>query len=127
MKKQIEVVAAVIRKGNTYFVAKRNDKGSLANKWEFPGGKIELGETPETALVRELNEEFGVTIKVVKPLITVFHEYETFLIKLNAYITQHVSGMFTPTEHLDFKFMTKNEMKQYDFAEADLPIIEVLD
>jgi len=126
IKKQIEVVAAVIKKGKTYLVAKRGYKGELAHKWEFPGGKIEPDETHEDALVRELQEEFGITIKVLQPLITVFHEYDTFLIKLHAYVALHVSGDFLPTEHVDFKFMTKNEMKQYDFAAADLPIIQVL-
>jgi 8-oxo-dGTP diphosphatase len=126
IKKQIEVVAAVIKKGNTYLVAQRGQKGELAYKWEFPGGKVEPDETHEDALVRELQEEFGVTARVVQPLITVFHEYDTFLIKLHAYVALHISGEFAPAEHIDFKFMTKNEMMQYDFAAADLPIIKVL-
>ncbi len=125
-KKQVEVVAAVIKKGHTYFVAKRGAKGDLAFKWEFPGGKIETGETHEVALVRELDEEFGIKVQVLNPLLTVFHEYDTFLIKLHVYMVHHVSGEFRPTEHIDFKFLTKSEMKDYDFAAADIPIIDVI-
>lgn len=126
LKKEIEVVAAVIKKGNTYFVAQRSDKGRLALKWEFPGGKINDGETPEDALVRELKEEFNIEIKVLQPLITVFHEYDTFKINLHAYVAEHISGDYIPTEHLDYRFLTKAEMRSYDFAAADIPIIDVI-
>ena len=101
MKKQIEVVAAVIKKGNTYFSAQRKDHGELARKWEFPGGKVELGETHREALVREIKEELSVEIKVTDFITTVEHEYNSFIITLHAYYAEYVSGEFKPTEHLD--------------------------
>lgn len=126
MKKQIEVVAAVIKKENTYFAAQRKDEGELARKWEFPGGKVEKGETHQEALRREIKEELNVDIKVTDFLTTVVHEYKSFIITLHAYYAEYVSGDFKPNEHLDTKFLTKEDMKDYDFAEADLPIIKVL-
>ena len=126
MKKQIEVVAAVIKKDNKYFAAERKDQGELARKWEFPGGKVEPGETPQEALAREIKEELNVEIKVTDFLTTVVHEYNSFIITLHAYFAEYVSGEFKPNEHLDTKFLTKEEMADYDFAAADLPIIEKL-
>jgi len=124
MKKQIEVVAAVIKKDNKYFAAQRKDEGELARKWEFPGGKVEKGETPKEALKREIKEELNVEIKVTEFVTTVVHEYESFIITLHAYYAEYLSGEFKPNEHLETKFLTKEEMKDYDFAAADIPIIQ---
>ena len=126
MKKHIEVVAAVITKDDKYFVAQRKDSGELARKWEFPGGKLEVGETKEAALAREIKEEFNVNIKVGDFITTVNHEYNGFIITLHAYYATYISGEFNANEHLDTKFLTKEEMKDYEFAAADLPIIEAL-
>lgn len=126
MKKRIEVVAAVIKKDNTYFCAQRKDQGELARKWEFPGGKIEKGETQAEALKREIKEELNTIIEVKDFLITVNHEYNTFNIVMHAYECEVIEGDLDITEHLDKKWLTKEEMAAFDFAAADLPIIDIL-
>lgn len=127
MNKQIEVVAAVIRQGNKYFCAQRHNKGELANKWEFPGGKVEKNETKEEALIREIKEELNTTVKVLDFLITVKHQYISFELTLHAYLCEVTEGQLEISEHLDSKWLGKNEMTQYDFAAADLPIIDILE
>ncbi len=126
MKKRIEVVAAVIKKDNTYFCAQRKDQGELARKWEFPGGKIEKGETQAEALKREIKEELNTSIEVKDFLITVNHEYDTFNLVMHAYECEVIEGDLDITEHLDKKWLTKEEMVAFDFAAADLPIIDIL-
>ncbi|NLI94938.1 MAG: NUDIX domain-containing protein, partial [Erysipelotrichaceae bacterium] len=86
VKKHVEVVAAVIKKGDYYFAAKRNEFGEMGGRYEFPGGKIEQGESNEAALIREIKEELNAEIEVVEFIMTVNHEYETFKITLHAYL-----------------------------------------
>lgn len=126
MKKMIEVVAAVFRDGDKYFCAQRKDKGELAKKWEFPGGKIELNETHQQALVREIKEELSADIKVNEFIMTVVHEYNSFILTMHAYECKVDSGELIISEHLDSKWLTIDEMGSYDFAAADLPIISEL-
>ena len=127
MKKEVEVVAAVIKKGNKYFCAQRKDQGELAKKWEFPGGKIELGETREEALAREIKEELNTIIYVKDYLITVRHEYIGFNLTMHAFLCDVIEGELEISEHIDKKWLTKDEMHEYDFAAADVPIINILD
>lgn len=124
--KRIEVCAAVIKKGNTYFCAQRKDQGELAKKWEFPGGKIELGETREAALKREIKEELNTDITVKRFILTVEHQYKGFHLTMHAFECEVLKGDLEISEHLDSKWLTKEEMKEFDFAAADLPIIEKL-
>lgn len=126
MKKMIEVVAAVFRDGDTYFCAQRKDKGELAKKWEFPGGKIELNETHQQALVREIKEELSANIEVNEFITTVVHEYNSFILTMHAYECKVVSGELVISEHLDSKWLTLDDMGKLDFAAADLPIITKL-
>lgn len=126
MKKHIEVVAAVIKSGDTYFAAQRNNKGELALKWEFPGGKIEKGETNEEALIRELKEELEITVDVIKHIKTVYHEYKTFNLTLHAYKCNLRSDTINLKEHLDSKWLTKDKLFDVDWAEADIPVVEIL-
>lgn len=126
MKKQIEVVAAVFSKGNKYFCAQRKDKGELAKKWEFPGGKIEENETHQDALAREIKEELSAIIKVNDFIMTVVHEYNGFVLTMHAYHCEIIEGDLIISEHLDSKWVTLEEMGNYDFAAADLPIVKKL-
>ncbi len=126
MKKRIEVVAAVIKDGDKYFCAKRKNEGELAKKWEFPGGKIESGETHQDALIREIKEELNTEIQVNDFLITINHEYKTFFLEMHVYNCTVKKGDLIISEHLDSKWETIKEMLNMDFADADIPILKRL-
>jgi 8-oxo-dGTP diphosphatase len=126
IKKHYEVVAAVIVKDKTFFCCQRGNKGECAYKWEFPGGKIEPGETKEEALVREIKEELNSTIKVNKYLATINHEYNSFSLTMHAYECELANGKLEISEHFDSRWLKKEELKELDFAEADKKIIKQL-
>lgn len=118
-KKHFEVVAAVIKKDNKVFCCKRGPKGECAYKWEFPGGKIEPGETCEQALIREIKEELNCSIKVNQYITTVEHEYNTFSLTMHVYLCELVEREPTLLEHKSSSWCTKEELEEIDFAEAD--------
>ena len=122
--KIVEVVAAVIQKDNKIFCAQRNLSKYMGGKWEFPGGKIEVGETREEALVREIKEELDSDIVVDKYLMTVEHDYPTFHITMHAYLCRLVKGVLTLKEHDDSVWLNKEELLSLDWAAADKPIVE---
>jgi|SRR5690554_3704907 len=126
MKKHIEVVAAVIKHDGKFFCAQRKDSGELAKKWEFPGGKVELGETLQESLIRELKEELKIKVNVLDFITTVNHEYETFIITLHAFMCELVSNNIVLMEHLDSKWLNRDELEQLDWAEADIPIVNLI-
>lgn len=123
MKKTYEVVAAVIEKDNKIFCAQRNPKKALAYKWEFPGGKIEKGETHQEALVREIKEEFKALIKVNNHITSTYYEYEDFNIYLHSYYCELIGGNIVLTEHIDSKWIDKDEIDQLDWAAADMETV----
>ena len=124
--RRIEVVAAVIEKDDKIFCAQRNLTKSMGGKWEFPGGKIEVGETNEEALVREISEEFDSEIKVNEYIMTVEHDYPTFHITMHAYLCSLVNGELTLKEHNDSIWLTKENLLTLDWADADKPIVKKL-
>jgi|SRR5690554_318239 len=124
--KKIEVVAAIFIKDNKVFCAQRANKGPLALKWEFPGGKIEKNESKEEALVREIKEELLTEIKVDKYFMTVNHQYETFFITMHAFICNINSGKLTLKEHVKSCWLDKNQLLTLDWAEADIPLVKKL-
>ena len=124
--KRIEVVAAVIQKENKIFCAQRNLSKSMGGKWEFPGGKIEVGETNEEALVREIKEELDSDIIVEKYMMTIEHEYPTFHITMHAYLCTLVKGELTLKEHNDSVWLSKEELLKLDWADADKPIVNII-
>ena len=126
MKKHIEVVAAVIKKGDKYFCAQRKDAGELARKWEFPGGKVEKNEKLEAALERELEEELNLKVRINGFITTVNHEYVGFNLTMHAFLCSTDITDIKLNEHLDSKWLTLDEMMHLDWAAADLPIIEKL-
>ena len=125
-KPHYEVVAAIIRKDNKVFCCKRGNYGECANKWEFPGGKIEPGETHEQALIREVKEELNCIIKVNNFITTIDYEYNTFSITLHFYLCELVEGMPILTEHTNSMWRDNDELKELDFAEADKGIVRTL-
>ena len=120
------MVAAVIQKDNKIFCAQRNLSKSMGGKWEFPGGKIEIGETREEALVREIKEELDSYIVVDKYLMTVEHDYPTFHITMHAYLCTLLKGELTLKEHHDSIWLDKNKLYQLDWADADKPVVKYL-
>ena len=126
VKKHYEVVCAVIIKDDKILCCKRDGNGECAYKYEFPGGKIEPGETKEIALVREIKEELSCDIKIEKYLTTVEHVYNTFSVTLHVYICSLVSGMPVFNVHVDYVWCERNKLKNLDFAEADYKFLDML-
>ncbi|MDY0278474.1 MAG: (deoxy)nucleoside triphosphate pyrophosphohydrolase [Acholeplasma sp.] len=125
--KNIEVVAAIfINSDNEIFCARRKDEGELALKWEFPGGKIEPGESHQEALIREIKEELSTDIKVNDFIMTVKHQYKGFHLTMHAYFAEVVNGDLVLNEHTGFKWLKKEELHTLDWAAADLPIVDFL-
>lgn len=121
--KNIEVVGAAIMKNGRLFIAKRPDKGEVGLKWEFPGGKIEPGETPEQAILREIEEELETEIVVEKFIVTVEHQYQTFHLTMHVFLC-HLKGKDPILEeHVDCKWITADQLYDYDWAPADLKIL----
>ena len=120
----IEVTCAIIEYKSKVLVAQRSEKMALPLKWEFPGGKIEKGETAEACLIREILEELHINIKITKQLNTNSHQYsETKTIKLIPFICELIDGEIKLTEHANFLWLSKSELSNLDWADADVPIL----
>ena len=124
--KHIEVAAAVIIQHNKVFAAQRGEGGELALRWEFPGGKLELGEKGEEAIVREIFEELGTKISVLDSLLSVEHQYATFSLTLHGYLCEILEGELVLTEHINCAWLGKGELYSVSWAEADLPIVKAV-
>ncbi|MBN1412965.1 MAG: (deoxy)nucleoside triphosphate pyrophosphohydrolase [Spirochaetales bacterium] len=120
------VVAAVMIKDGKYLIAKRKEGGSLSGKWEFPGGKVEPGETDEQAMKRELFEEFEIEVKMGEFIGS--HEFsnKNKLYTLQAYNVTYLSGEFKLHEHDEIAWVLPGEFGSYDFADSDKAIISIL-
>lgn len=125
--KVIEVVAAVIfDSNNRIFVARRNHTKSLPGKWEFPGGKIEPGESKQEALERELFEEFGIVTRTREFIGSNRHSYGSFEINLFAYRAELTGGSFGFTDHDKTEWARLEDLPKYDLAEADIPLVHAI-
>lgn len=122
------VVAAAIRQDGRYLCMKRTRSHYpyTSEKWEFPGGKIEKGETAEQALLRELQEEMGWTVGIGREIATVEHEYPDFAITLRLFLCTPGEGEFRLYSHLDYKWLTPAEMTSLDWTAADRKLTEML-
>ena len=126
MREPVKVTAAILEKDGRIMIAQRKSTDHLAGKWEFPGGKIETGESPEACLARELNEEFHIDVSIGEYLGSILHHYDHISIELMAYRTFWDGGKINSTDHKDYKWVTIDELEQYDFAPADQPFVEKL-
>ncbi len=122
----LTVIAGIIEREGTILIAQRKRTDRLAHKWEFPGGKLEAGETPEQCLVRELREEFGIETEVTGFVGASIHTYDHVSIELLAYTTVYQSGDFVLNDHEAIRWVPIAELTDYDFAEADRPIVRQL-
>jgi len=122
--KTIDVTCAlIVDDQNRLLVAQRSSTMSLPLKWELPGGKIELNETPEDCLMREIKEELDIKIDVLKKLKSNRHTYPNIVVNLIPFISKHVSGSITLKEHANYQWLNSNELLDLDWAEADVPIL----
>ena len=122
-KKTISVVAAVIRDGERVFATQRG-YGEFKDGWEFPGGKIEPGETPEAALVREIREELDTEISVGKLIDRIEYDYPTFHLSMDCFWCEILSGDLVLKEAEDAKWLTKETLDSVDWLPADITLIE---
>ena len=118
----IDVTAAIIKRDGKIFIAKRSSTSSLPNKWEFPGGKIDSGETPEECLKRELYEEFDIMVAVGDFLAESVYEYEQKTVRLMAFQVNTDADITTLNAHDDVRWVPAGELLDYDLAPADVPI-----
>ncbi|OEB99783.1 DNA mismatch repair protein MutT [Lysinibacillus sphaericus] len=124
MKKTVHVVGAIIEnEKNEIFCALRSPEMDLANHWEFPGGKIEIGETPEQALKREIQEEFACTVQVGAKVEDTTYEYERVIVRLETYKAKLEEGQPNALEHAATKWVTRDKLTQLNFAPADVPAV----
>lgn len=123
--KNIHVSAAIIMKENKIFVTQRG-YGEFKDWWEFPGGKIEEGETPEECLKREIKEELKADINIDKYLCTVEYDYPNFHLKMECFICSLIDGHLELVEAEDAKFITKDQLDSIDFLPADLLVVKEL-
>lgn len=125
MKKSVHVVGAIIENEHKeIFCALRSPTMSLANYWEFPGGKIEKGETPEQALQREITEEFNCSIEVSEKVEDTTYEYEKIIVRLETYKAKLIQGTPTALEHAEMRWVTRGNLSQLNFAPADIPAVK---
>ena len=126
--KKVEVVAAVIFHNNKILCVQRGDNkyNYIAFKYEFPGGKVESGETNEAAIKREILEELSLEISIDSQFLTVNHEYPDFILTMHSFICSCDNPSIELSEHIDFKWLDKTELKTLDWAAADVPIVDKL-
>jgi 8-oxo-dGTP diphosphatase len=126
--KKVEVVAGVIFCADEILCVQRpqNKLHYISEKFEFPGGKVEEGETQEEALHRELSEELNLSIKIKSFFLTVVHPYPDFELTMHSFICEVDSKELTLNEHIDLKWLKINELNQLDWAAADIPIVDKL-
>jgi len=126
MGKQIRVVGAVITQQGRVLAAQRGVAGSLAGLWEFPGGKIELGETPEAALEREIREELGCTVTVGPEVTTTVHDYDFGEVTLTTFYCELLDGSPESAEHSELRWLTPDEFDSVEWAPADIPAVALI-
>lgn len=123
--KTIEVVAAIIKKEDQIFATQRGH-GEAKGYWEFPGGKIEAGETPSQALIREIKEELDITIEVGELIDTVEYDYPQFHLTMHCFFCVILSGDIVLKEHEAAKWLTKDSLDSVNWLPADEALIERL-
>jgi 8-oxo-dGTP diphosphatase len=122
----LRVAAAVIEHEGRVLIARRASGKAHAGLWEFPGGKIEPGETPEQCLARELREEFGATCAIGEHVVTSTYHDAGGAIELLAFRTRCLAGAFMPTEHAEVRWVPPGDLAAFDFSPADLAIVACL-
>ena len=120
----IHVACAIIEENGRVLAAQRNEFGRMPLKWEFPGGKIHVNESPEECLKREVMEEMSVLLEIRRPLPPASYDYADFSVTLYPFVCSLLSNGITLHEHKAVKWLLPGEMLSVDWAEADIPIIK---
>ncbi len=126
--KKITVVAAIIFEVDKYLCLQRNFSKYpyISYKYEFPGGKIESGETMVNALKREIMEELSLDIEIIEEYLKVEHKYPDFEIIMHSFLCKKLTDTLILKEHINFVWLNKSELNKLDWAEADIPIVNRL-
>lgn len=119
-------VAVIWNQQGEILIDRRKNEGLLGGFWEFPGGKIEAGETVEDCIIREIQEELGINIVVRNHLITVDHVYDHFSVTLNVYHCDYISGEPRPIECAEVIWVDKQDLVNYRFPDGNLHIIQAI-
>ena len=123
----ITVVAALIKKDNKILIAKRaTGDSNVYGKWEFPGGKVEVNESEEKAIEREIKEEFDMDIKAINFITNNICEYPTRTIDLRLYECKYLGGEFKLHDHLEYAWIDMSDLLNYDLAPADIPLAQYI-
>lgn len=119
---------ALIDKDGRILLAQRPEGKSMAGLWEFPGGKVEAGETPEAALIRELHEELGIDTweSCLAPLTFASHSYDDFHLLMPLFACRKWNGIVTPREGQTLKWVRANDLRSFPMPPADIPLIPIL-
>ena len=126
MSNPIRVVGAVFHDGERFLACRKKPGKPLEGHWEFPGGKIEPGETPEQALAREIREELNLIAEVGQKVTTTTYEYDFATIELTTFYCTLVDGDLRLTDHDDTKWVTAAEAAHLTWAPADIPAVEAI-
>jgi 8-oxo-dGTP diphosphatase len=125
VKLVLVAACALIDADGRVLIAQRPPGKAMAGLWEFPGGKVEFGETPEAALIRELREELGITVKeaCLAPLTFASHAYADFHLLMPLYVCRRWEGIVAAREHATLAWVKANKLRDYPMPEADVPLI----
>jgi 8-oxo-dGTP diphosphatase len=128
MKTILVVAAALVDEEGRVLLAQRPEGKSMAGLWEFPGGKVEAGETPEAALIRELKEELGIDVKqaCLAPFVFASHTYEAFHLLMPLYLLRRWQGEVTALEHQALAWVRPKDMRNFQMPPADAPLVAYL-
>lgn len=128
MKLMLVAAVALVDADRRVLIAQRPEGKSLAGLWEFPGGKLEAGETPEVALIRELEEELGISTKsaCLAPVSFASHSYETFHLLMPLYVCRKWQGTPVAREHAALKWVRPQALRDYPMPPADEPLVAAL-
>ena len=125
-KKEVNVVAALIWRKDTFMICQRPPEKVRGMMWEFVGGKVEPGETKKAALIRECREELGVTVQPLDVYMSLKHIYPDMIVRLTLFNATIVTGMPHKMEHNDIRWITVPQIDNYDFCPADVEILDRL-
>lgn len=120
----IKVVAGILKKNDKIMIARKREGKPLAGMWEFPGGKIEEGETPEESLVRELMEEMKIKVKVLDYVDESIYDYGDNVVSLKGYVVQIEEGEIVLSDHDKYEWVSPEEAYEYGLAPADVPLLD---